>query len=47
MSGRTLEYYFDIDIRSKEFSAEQYGQLIELYSRWVELSTNYWFIETE
>lgn len=47
MSGRTLEYYFDIDISSKEFSAEQYGQLRELYSRWVELSTNYWFIETE
>lgn len=47
MDGQSIEYTYDIDISRKEFPADLYGQLRELYNRWVELSTNSWFIETE
>lgn len=47
IDGQTVEYAFDIDISRKEFPAELYGQLRELYNRWVEISTNYWFIESQ
>lgn len=43
--GGLIEYSFDITISRKEFPADQYSQLRQLYQRWVELSNDIWFIE--
>lgn len=45
LDGNTIEYSFDIDIRKKEFPAEDYSQLRNIYERWVYLSNEAWFIE--
>jgi hypothetical protein len=41
----TLEYTFEIDISRKEFPADDYNQLRQLYQRWVSLSNDTWYIE--
>ncbi|PWN06073.1 DUF3857 domain-containing protein [Rhodohalobacter mucosus] len=40
-----IEYLFDIEITTKEFPADAYAQLRQIYDRWVALSNNAWFIE--
>jgi hypothetical protein len=40
-----IDYSFDIDITRKEFPAEVYSQLRQIYERWVELSNETWFID--
>ncbi len=43
--GNTIEYSFDINIQRKEFAADEYTQLREIYERWVSLSNDTWYIE--
>lgn len=43
----TIEYSFDIEINRKEFPADVYSQLRRMYSRWVDLSNDIWFIENQ
>jgi len=43
--GNTIEYSFDIDIRRKEFAADEYAPLRDIYERWVSLSNDTWYIE--
>lgn len=40
-----IDYSFDIDITRKEFPAEVYSQLRQIYERWVDLSNEAWFID--
>jgi hypothetical protein len=43
----TIEYSFDIEIRRKEFPADDYTQLRRMYERWVSLSNDTWYIESQ
>ena len=43
----TIEYSFDIEINRKEFPADVYSQLRRMYTRWVDLSNDVWFIENQ
>lgn len=45
ISGREVNYTFEIDITRREFPAESYNDLRCIYERWVELSNETWFIE--
>ena len=40
-----IEYTFEVDINRKEFPADDYNQLRQLYQRWVSLSNDTWYIE--
>ncbi|MCC5908221.1 MAG: DUF3857 domain-containing protein [Balneolaceae bacterium] len=40
-----IEYTFEVDISRKEFPADDYNQLRQLYQRWVSLSNDTWYIE--
>lgn len=41
-----MNYDYQIDISSKEFSTDLFPQLYDLYRRWVELSNTTWMIES-
>tara|TARA_R100001143_G_scaffold52492_1_gene47767 strand:- start:46946 stop:48907 length:1962 start_codon:yes stop_codon:yes gene_type:complete len=45
MDGNQIEYSFDIEIRSKDFPAENYAELRKIYNRWVQLSNETWIID--
>lgn len=42
-----LIYSFGVNIERKQFSSDDYSQLRRIYERWVELSNDVWFIETD
>lgn len=45
MKRGRLQYGYEIDISQKEFSADYFPQLYELYKHWTELSNTAWLIE--
>lgn len=45
IDGNQLEYSFDIEIKRKEFPAEDYIELRKIYNRWVQLSNEIWLID--
>lgn len=47
ISDSRLTYSFGVNIERKKFSSDDYSQLRRIYERWVELSNDVWFIETE
>src|SRR6056297_179186 len=47
ISDNQLNYSFGVNIKRKQFSSDDYSQLRRIYERWVELSNEVWFIETE
>ena len=47
VSDTQLTYSFGVNIERKQFSSDDYSQLRRIYERWVELSNEVWFIETE
>ncbi len=44
LEQNVLRYEFHIDISRKQFSADLYPRLLNLYNRWVQLSNNRWRI---
>lgn len=47
ISDGQLTYSFGVNIEQKQFSSDDYSQLRRIYERWVELSNEVWFIETD
>ncbi|MFO7800302.1 MAG: hypothetical protein R6V22_11045 [Rhodohalobacter sp.] len=47
ISDGQLTYSFGVNIERKQFSSDDYSQLRRIYERWVELSNEVWFIETD
>lgn len=47
ISDGELTYSFGVNIERKQFSSDDYSQLRRIYERWVELSNEVWFIETD
>lgn len=47
LDGNRIEYSFDIDINRKEFPADVYSDLRRIYERWVFLSNETWYIESQ
>ncbi|PKD42909.1 hypothetical protein [Rhodohalobacter barkolensis] len=47
VTQKQLNYSFGVDIDRKQFSAQDYAQLRRIYERWVGLSNEVWFIETD
>jgi len=47
ISDGRLTYSFGVNIERKQFSSDDYSQLRRIYERWVELSDEVWFIETD
>ncbi len=45
VENQTLHYKFHINISKKQFSADLYPRLMNLYERWVQLSQTRWFVE--
>jgi hypothetical protein len=43
--GSLIEYSFGVEISRKEFPADLYSQLRQIYERWVSLSNDVWYIE--
>lgn len=43
--GNLIEYSFGVEISRKEFPADLYSQLRQIYERWVSLSNDVWYIE--
>ena len=44
-TGQQLNYSLNVDISNREFSVDDYGQLREIYQRWVEISNDIWYLE--
>jgi len=47
VEARTIRYEFNINISQKRFEPDVYPQLLDLYERWVDLSTGKWLIKKQ
>ena len=45
--SNTIDYSYDIKISKRKFPPDVFPQILNLYERWVDLSTSTWFIKKE